>query len=216
MFLCNLIVPHIFCGILLVLFNTCRGGGPGAVVKAACLESRRSRGRTPLWLSSFKETKCVFTAHSWWFNIAGNLRDREVACSASDRQGSYSESCVRRAVSSHSSHHPQDLLLAVFIRYVHKCGLKSHSFHLNMINYFQIWKARLMSHFIHGNQFNCKFFILKKMFLIAKQVLRSNLDNLYVVFMIDFYSPGCLLSESSRWTLVTLELSYEWKIQLKI
>ena len=124
---CNLIVPHIFCGTLLVLFNTC-----SAEVKAACLESRRLRGRTPLWLSSFKETKCVFPAHSWWVNIVGNLRDREVACSASDRQGSNSESCVRRAVSSHPSHHPQDLLLAVFIRYVHKCGLKPHSFHFNM------------------------------------------------------------------------------------
>ena len=33
------------------------GRGPAAVVKAACLESRRSRVRTPLWHSSFKETK---------------------------------------------------------------------------------------------------------------------------------------------------------------
>ena len=33
------------------------GSGPGAVAKAACLESRRSRVRTPLWPSSFKETK---------------------------------------------------------------------------------------------------------------------------------------------------------------
>ena len=33
-----------------------KGGGPGAVVKAACLESRRSRIGTPLWSSSFKET----------------------------------------------------------------------------------------------------------------------------------------------------------------
>ena len=31
--------------------------GPGAVVKAVCLKSRRSRFRTPLWPSSFKETK---------------------------------------------------------------------------------------------------------------------------------------------------------------
>ena len=35
----------------------------------------------------------------------GNLRDWEVACSASDRQGLNFESCVWRAVSSHSSHH---------------------------------------------------------------------------------------------------------------
>ena len=31
-----------------------QGGGPCAVVKAACLESRRSRVRTPLWPSSVK------------------------------------------------------------------------------------------------------------------------------------------------------------------
>ena len=34
------------------------GVGPGTVVKAACLESQRLRARTPLWNSSFKETKC--------------------------------------------------------------------------------------------------------------------------------------------------------------
>ena len=39
-------------------------------------------------------------------SIVGSLRDREVACSASDRQGSNFESCVWRTVSSHSSHHP--------------------------------------------------------------------------------------------------------------
>ena len=54
------------------------------------------------------------------------LRDREVACSASHRQGSNFESCVWRAM---SSHHPQDVLLAQFSLYVHKSGLKSDSFH---------------------------------------------------------------------------------------
>ena len=34
------------------------GRDPGAVVKAACLESRRSRVRTPFWPSSFIKTKC--------------------------------------------------------------------------------------------------------------------------------------------------------------
>ena len=60
------------------------GRGPGAVVKAACLESRKSRVRTPLWDACFKEKKYLFLAHSWRFNIVGGLRDREVACSASD------------------------------------------------------------------------------------------------------------------------------------
>ena len=33
-------------------------------------------------------------------------------------------------MSSHSSHHPQESLLAQFSLYVHKSGLKPHSFHL--------------------------------------------------------------------------------------
>ena len=60
----------------------------------------------------------------------GSLRDREVACSASDRQGSNFESCVWRTLSSQSSHHPQEVLLAQFSLYVHKGGLKPDSFHL--------------------------------------------------------------------------------------
>ena len=63
-------------------------------------------------------------------SIAGSLRDREVACSASDRQGSNFESCVWRTVSSQSFHHPQKVLLAQFSLYVHKGGLKPDSFHL--------------------------------------------------------------------------------------
>ena len=55
----------------------------------------------------------------------GGLRDREVACSASNF-----ESCVWRTVSSHSSHHPQEVFLAQFSLYVHKGGLKPDSFHL--------------------------------------------------------------------------------------
>ena len=59
-------------------------------------------------------------------SIAESLRDREVACSASDRQGSNFESCVWRTV---SSHYPQEVLLAQFSLYVHKGGLKPDSFH---------------------------------------------------------------------------------------
>ena len=65
-------------------------------------------------------------------SIVGSLRDREVACSTSDRQGSQGsnfESCVWRTVSSQSSHHPQEVLLAQFSLYVHKGGLKPDSFH---------------------------------------------------------------------------------------
>ena len=64
-------------------------------------------------------------------SIAVSLRDREVACSASDRQGSSFESCVGRTVSSQSSHHPQEVLLAQFSIYVHKGGLKPDSFHFS-------------------------------------------------------------------------------------
>ena len=64
-------------------------------------------------------------------NIVGSLRDREVACSASDSQGSNFESCIWRTVSSQSSHHPQEVLLAQFSLYVHKGGLKPDSFHFH-------------------------------------------------------------------------------------
>ena len=67
---------------------------------------------------------------SWWHPpegmavIGGSLRDLGVACSASDGQGSNFESCVLGTVSSQSSHHPQEILLAQFSLYVHKGGLK--------------------------------------------------------------------------------------------
>ena len=62
-------------------------------------------------------------------SIVGGLRDRAVACSASDHQGSNFESCVWRTVSSQSSHHPQEVLLAQLSLYMHKSGLKPDSFH---------------------------------------------------------------------------------------
>ena len=57
-------------------------------------------------------------------------RDREVACSASDSQGSNIEFCVWRAASSHSSNYLQEVLLAKLSLHVHKGGPKRHSFHL--------------------------------------------------------------------------------------
>ena len=56
------------------------------------------------------------------FNIVESLRDREVANTASDRQGSNFESCVWRAVSSHLSDHSREVLLAQFSLYVHRKG----------------------------------------------------------------------------------------------
>ena len=59
------------------------------------------------------------------------LHDREVACSPSDRQGSNSKLCVWRAVSSHSSYHPQEVLLAQLSLHVHNGGLQPHSLHFH-------------------------------------------------------------------------------------
>ena len=76
-------------------------------------------------------------------SIVGSLREKEVACSASDRQGSNFEPCVWRTVSSQSSHHPQEVVLAQFSLYVHKGGLKPDSFHFYPIekNLTQFYKT---------------------------------------------------------------------------
>ena len=103
------------------------GGGPRVVVSTAAFHAR-VRGSVP-GLSGLKETKMFLPHPRVKVSIVGSLRDREVACSASDRQGSNFESCVWRTVSSQSSHHPQEVLLAQFSLYVHKGGLKPDSFH---------------------------------------------------------------------------------------
>ena len=88
----------------------------------------RDRGSVP-GLGGLRETKLFLPHPRVKVSIVGSLRDREVACSASDLQGSNFESCVWRTVSSQSSHHPQEVLLAQFSLYVHKGGLKPDSFH---------------------------------------------------------------------------------------
>ena len=88
----------------------------------------RVRGSVP-GLGGLKGTKLFLPHPRVKVSIVGSLRDREVACSASDRQGSNFESCVWRTVSSQSSHHPQEVLLAQFSLYVHKGGLKPDSVH---------------------------------------------------------------------------------------
>ena len=103
------------------------GGGHRVVVSTAAFHVR-VRGSVP-GLGGFKETKMFLPHPRVKVSIVGSLRDREVACSASDRQGSNFESCVWRTVSSQSFHHPQEVLLAQFSLYVHKGGLKADSFH---------------------------------------------------------------------------------------
>ena len=111
-----------------------QGGGPRVVVSTAAFHAR-VRGSVP-GLGGLKETKMFLPHPRVKVSIVGSLRDREVACSASDRQGSNFESCVWRTVSSQSSHHPQEVLLAQCSLHVHKGGLKPDSFHF-------IWELQL-------------------------------------------------------------------------
>ena len=112
------------------------GGGPRVVVSTAAFHAR-VRGSVP-GLGGLKETKLFLPHPRVKVSIVGSLRDREVAYSVSDRQGSNFEFCVWRTVSSQSSHHPQEVLLAQFSLYVHKGGLKPDSFHfLNLHNKYQ-------------------------------------------------------------------------------
>ena len=98
------------------------------------VSTARVRGSVP-GLGGLKETKLFLPHPRVKVSIVGSLRDREVACSASDRQGSNFESCVWRTVSSQSSHQPQEVLLAQFSLYVHKGGLKPGSFHFFVLQH---------------------------------------------------------------------------------
>ena len=109
------------------------GGGPRVVVSTAAFHAR-VRGSVP-GLGGLKETKLFLPHPRVKVSIVGSLRDREVACSATDRQGSNFESCVWRTVSSQSSRHPQEVLLAQFRLYVHKGGLKPDSFHFISLSF---------------------------------------------------------------------------------
>ena len=106
------------------------GGGPRVVVSTAAFHAR-VRGSVP-GLGGLKETKMFLPHPRVKVSIVGSLRDREVACSASACSGANFESCDWRTVSSKSSHHPQEVLLAQFSLYVHKGGLKPDSFHFLM------------------------------------------------------------------------------------
>ena len=91
----------IYCHNLTLLYSSIIGywgGGPRVVVSTAAFHAR-VRGSAP-GLGGLKETK-LFPPHPRVkVSIVGGLRDREVACSASDRQGSNFESCVWRTVST--------------------------------------------------------------------------------------------------------------------
>ena len=85
----------IIVGLLIItsryVFNI-QGGGPRVVVSTAAFHAR-VRGSVP-GHSGLKETNMFLPHPRVKLSIVGSLRDREVACSASDRQGSNFESCV--------------------------------------------------------------------------------------------------------------------------
>ena len=91
------------------------------VVSTAAFHTR-VRGSFP---GGLKETKMFLPHPLVKLSTVGSLRDREVACSASDLQGFNLEFCVWRAV---SSHHPEEVFLAKFSLCMHKSGLKPDSF----------------------------------------------------------------------------------------
>ena len=118
-------------------------GGPRVVVSTAAFHAR-VRGSVP-GLCGLKETKMFLPHPRVKVSIVGSLRDREVAYSASDRQGSNFESCVWRTASSQSSHHPQEVLLAQFTtcQHVHKGGLKPDSYHFIYIHLNQLMNVQI-------------------------------------------------------------------------
>ena len=73
----------------------------------------RVRGSFP-GLGSFNETIKFLPHPLLKLSIVESLRDREVAWSVSDLQGFNFESWVWRAVSSYTSHHFQEVILAQF------------------------------------------------------------------------------------------------------
>ena len=95
-----------------------QGGGPRVVISTAAFHAI-VWGSVP-GLGGLKETKMFLPYPRVKLSIIGSIRDREVACLASDRQGWNFESCVWRTVSSHSSHHPQEVLLVQFSLYYTK------------------------------------------------------------------------------------------------
>ena len=142
------------------LLSVSSGGVPRIVVSTAAFHAR-VRGSFP-GLGGLKETKMFLPHPLLKLSIMGSLRDREVTYWASDLQGSNLESSVWRAVSSHLSHHPQEVPLAKFSLYVHKSGLKPDSFHFffSVTSFFfcnspflLLWSSlnlsRIFKHFFH-------------------------------------------------------------------
>ena len=129
-------------------------------------------------------------------SIVGSLRDREVACSASDRQGSNFESCVWRTVSSQSSHHPQEVLLAQFSLYVHKGGLKPDSFHLFLYGMLNI-ESKANFHRVYPAWFCPYLFIFFCSFPLHMQSRLKIISSYAIKPLCDYERPNCFCY--TRW-----------------
>ena len=110
----NAIILHNDNARIVTLINM--GGGPRVVVSTAAFHAR-VRGSVP-GLGGLKENKIVSSPSTCESQYCGEPRISNP---------------VSRTVSSQSSHHPQEVLLAQFSLYVHKGGLKSDSFHFSSI-----------------------------------------------------------------------------------
>ena len=91
-----------------------KGGALHAVVKAACLGSRRSRARPPLWHSGFKVTNVpspLTRRYSVLWGASVTERWPAPPQTVRARISNPVSGEVWRAVSSHSSHHPQQVLM---------------------------------------------------------------------------------------------------------
>ena len=95
-----------------------KGGGSGVVGSTAAFHAR-VRGLFP-GLGGLEETKMFLLHPLVQLSIVGSLRDRDVACSASDIQGLCLEDSVISLIS---------LIWAQFRLYWHKSGLKPDLFH---------------------------------------------------------------------------------------
>ena len=138
----------------------------------------------------------------------GSLRDREVACSASDRQGSNFESCVWRTVSSQSSHHPQEVLLAQFSLYVHKGGLKPDSFHFILLpnTYYLVnWNGNVIHHcLIHLHLWILPIFIRK--------LILTVLSKKYRIIILHYFNSNHIMCYLYYKALATKKIKYNYII----
>ena len=106
------------------------GGGPRVVVSTAALHVK-VRSSVP-GLGGLKKNKNVSSPSTCTAQYCGEPPWTRGSVLGLRPPGL--EFCVWRAVSSHSSHHPQDILLAKFSLYVHKGGLNPDSFHLHSLD----------------------------------------------------------------------------------